>query len=189
MRADHLTHRALAGLGEGALRATDAKQPLLRVFDAVLHVEIDIEQVFVAGQHANPLRGVALHPGDFDDAHFLDRPRPLEIEPGAHGAMVFAEAQHHAARGFIDLLGGVEQRQQQHQRERDQDDSAGSAGATTGAAPAKQAPESFAQLLQGLFEIRGIAFFPGVALFFLSGLVPGHGSLVKLGIGAVTAGA
>src|SRR3546814_19139920 len=55
--------------------------PILRVADGVLHVDLDLDDVFVGGQDRHVVaEGLDLGGGDF--GHALDRPRQLEVRAG-----------------------------------------------------------------------------------------------------------
>src|SRR3546814_8416336 len=66
------------------------------VADVVLHVDLDLHDVLVAGQDRHVVaEGLDLGSGDL--GHALDRPRQLEVRAGLEDPRELAEAQHHTA--------------------------------------------------------------------------------------------
>jgi hypothetical protein len=55
--ADHFAHRRLGGLHHRFLRVLALEQPGARVAQAVLHGELDLDDVLVLGQHGRLASG------------------------------------------------------------------------------------------------------------------------------------
>jgi hypothetical protein len=162
--ADLFAHRAQGRLLQHLVGIAGAEQVQLRIGDAVLHVDLDADDVLVAGQHR---QGVAegLDLGRVDLEHALHRPRPLEVRAGLHHPRQLAEAQYHAALLLGDQHEAVE-RQPQHQGD---GDPAPGAGTTA----SEQAAQGLEQAIEWIAAIAALARVAAV-LAGPAGDVPGH---------------
>jgi hypothetical protein len=100
--SDDFAHRRLGGLDHGLGRVLAFEQPGARIVEAVLHGELDLDDVLVLCQHGRLAQaralddGVAPHIGRADLRHedqlmALDGVRQAPVDACAHGALVLAE--------------------------------------------------------------------------------------------------
>jgi hypothetical protein len=114
--SDHFAHGAFCHRLHRAFGLLDVEQIIAHAvrLDLPQHGEIDVDDVFVAGEHKALFRHVARGAAAaeiLDDAHAdvdlvdaqrlgrehrLDRIRQVIVQPGLHLAHIFPEAQHHA---------------------------------------------------------------------------------------------
>lgn len=126
--ADHLAHGALGHLHDGFGRRLALVEPGLRIAQAVLHGELDFDDVLVFGQHGRFAQaggahdGVAAHVGraDLRDHHHLvalDGIRQAPVEAGIDRRLVAAELRHHGLLAFVhDEEAGPEPDENAHRR-------------------------------------------------------------------------
>ena len=124
--AHHLAHRGLGGLHHGVGGVLALEQVGARVVQAVLHGELDLDDVLVLGQHGRFAQAGGLDHGvaadvdgaDLRDEHqlmALDRVRQAPVEAGAHGGLVAAELGDHGLLAFLhDEEAGAQPDQHHH---------------------------------------------------------------------------
>src|SRR5690606_11178800 len=175
--ADRLAHGALGGVAQGLLRVHRAEQVHARILAPVLGVELDVDEVLVAGQYPH-LVGDLDHLGGVDHAHGFNRPGPLEVRARVHDPVELAEAQHHATLALVHQLEAVE-----HQPDRDDGQDPGHRIEAAGrlaiaAAPAAAAEHALEPGQEGIDLVAGVLALPGILIAFAGG-VPGHACSVS----------
>src|SRR3546814_1518251 len=89
--SDLFAHGRQRRLLQHLVGVAGAEQVFLRVADVVLHVDLDLDDVFVGGQDRHVVaEGLDLGGGDL--GHVLDRPRQLEVRAGLADPRELAEA-------------------------------------------------------------------------------------------------
>ena len=138
--ADDLAHGGLGGVTHQVGGVADVEQVLDRVADLVLHAELDVDDVLVAGEHGGFLGHAAQlalteggglpggaeahlaaqHLGHLGLVDGLDGSGQRVMGAGAFGAVVLAEAQHHALLVRVDDI-DARQEPQAHQAQHQPD--------------------------------------------------------------------
>src|SRR5690606_19493535 len=164
--ADLLAHGAERGLLQHLVGIAGAEQVQLGIVDAVLHVDLDGDDVLVAGQHRH---GVAegLDPCGLDLEHTLHRPRPLQVRPRLHDPRDLAEAQDHAT-----LLLGDQHEAVEHQPQDQQQAGPARDARAAAVAAAEHAAQRLEQPVQG-GRVAALAWGAAVVAG-PAGNVPGH---------------
>src|SRR5580700_2889600 len=165
--ADDFAHRTLGCRFHGAFRIADIEQVGLRVLDEPEDGEVDVDDVFITGQHQRLFRQIATRAGpgyrplagakpdlgtvDAGDArtqHALDRRRQVIVQAGLGGAVIRPKTEHHANLVGQDTVDPACQPQHDDGDNDDRD-----AGAHAGAA-GEETPEPVLTAAQHLLEIR-----------------------------------
>src|SRR3546814_7047229 len=146
--------------------------------DVVLHVDLDLDDVFVGGQDRHVVaEGLDLGGGDL--GHALDRPRQLEVRAGLEDPRELAEAQHHAAFLLGDQHETVEG-QPQHQRQADPAQRVAATAVEHAAEVVEQAAEAASIAAAAAPRFPWVAtVLSGPAVIVLAGNVPGHATSTR----------
>ena len=111
LAANHFTHSRFGGVKHAAVRVATAEKIILggMRLDAVLHVEHDVNDVFVVGEHQSflqTLRRTAhadfgfTHTRNIDNFDILHRPRQTPVDARRAVLGVLAKRRHHADLAF-----------------------------------------------------------------------------------------
>ena len=194
--AHHLADRGLGGLQHVVAGIAVVEEPVFRALQRVLDRELHVDDVLVVGEHQRFRLLVArvsavshLDGAHLRDVHVLDalhRVRRVPAQSRHRGLEVLAEAQHHAARTFVDDVEAAEQ--PDGHDEQDDEHHAPADGAIGGAArgarrirstrtESKESRDLLLELPQDLIEI-GRTF---VVLLSPLGIVRGHREFFRKG--------
>src|SRR5438067_1716620 len=166
-----LADRALAHLGQRRFRIVHLEQLLHRIHELVLNREVQLDQVYVGGQHPG-LEVARVHVRDVELRHRLDGPGPAPSDPRGLDVDQLPEALDDAALGLLDLVEAAEHPAAEHHERRDQEQRAAVPAAAPGPEPRL---EPALPALQALVQIRSpLTGTASPRIVRTAWLIPGH---------------
>src|SRR5690606_23723441 len=180
--ADDLADGALGDIRQRLVGVAHIEEIRGRIAAAVLHGEIDGDDVLVLGEHLRTVRE-ARDLADVDLVDGLDRPRQVPVQARRRGGLQLAETQYHTGLGGIDLVqAGSQPAQRQYGQQQADDGTVAGRHLRVAATAAEQPRQLTLQVAYQLIEVRRVALAaaaataPGI-LVALSRLIPGHDAL------------
>src|SRR5947199_166703 len=148
-----------------------AVQLLHRIRELVLNREVQLDQVYVGGQHPG-LEVARVHVRDVDLRNRLDGPGPAPSDPRGLDVDQLPEALDDAALGLLDLVEAAEHPAAEHHERRDQEQRAAVPAAAPGPEPRL---EPALPALQALVQIRSpLTGTASPRIVRTAWLIPGH---------------